>query len=133
MASDICKRCGRPLSAHESVERGIGPVCITKVGGDLEADNQVEIFGNSFIHTFKGFGNCKSQCQVDIIEENGVKIVIFTDIGVGTSVTNASEQIATEIVNRLQLDPEATLFAERYRPGKKDETLGSNIIQVGRA
>lgn len=78
---------------------------------------------NSFIHTFKGYGGCKSQCQVDIIHENGQTIVVFTDLGIGTSVTNASEIIATEVVRKLNLDPIKTLFAERYRPGEKDEVV----------
>lgn len=122
MIQPICKRCGRPLSAHESVERGIGPICVNKDGAP-EADNQIDLFGDSFIYNFKGYGGCKSQCQVNVIEDNGVKIVVFTDIGVGTSVTNMSEQLATDMVHKLNLDPETTLFAERYRPGKKDETL----------
>jgi hypothetical protein len=121
MNSNICKRCGKPLSVNKSVERGIGPICINKEN-TIVKDDQMKIFGNSFIHTFKGFGGCKSQCQVDVIQDNGKTIVVFTDIGVGTSVTNFSEFLATEMINKLSLNPDETLWAERYVHGK-EETL----------
>lgn len=126
----VCKRCGRPLTAGKSIERGIGPICANKDGGGTcEPENQIDMFGDSFIHTFKGYGGCKSQCRVNVIEEDGQRIVVFTDLGIGTSVTNMSEHIATDIVNKLKFDPLTTLFAERYRPGQKDETIDQILYQ----
>lgn len=47
--------------------------------------------------------------------------VCFEDLGVGTSVTNASEQLATEIVEKLSLEPEKTRFFETYDKKILDE------------
>jgi hypothetical protein len=35
----VCVRCGRKLEAAESVERGIGPVCVTYFGGEAAFAN----------------------------------------------------------------------------------------------
>ena len=129
MKSYVCKRCKRPLSAHESVERGIGPVCVNKEMAAHEEDGQMDLFGNSFIYSFKGFGIHPSKCKVDVFEKAGYHVVVFTDIGMGTSVTNASEQLASEIVQLRGLDPERTKFYERYHPGTDDETLDEITYQ----
>lgn len=51
-------------------------------------------------HSFLGFGIHKSACEVEIYKTvAGRYLVILTDIGEGTSVTNAAEQIATEVYN----------------------------------
>lgn len=68
-----------------------------------------------FIHIFKGFGRVPSQCLVKIYSDDGETYVCFIDLGVGTSVTNASEQIASEIVNEYHLDPTDCRFFETYQ------------------
>lgn len=50
-----------------------------------------------FVHEFKGFGNCHSECDVTIWESETMNVVLFTDRGVGTSVTNFSEGLATQM------------------------------------
>lgn len=68
-----------------------------------------------FIHEFHWLGRrFVSRCQVDIFKKNDDTLVLFTDLGDGTSVTNASEQIATEIMKLKNLDPNKTLWAECY-------------------
>jgi hypothetical protein len=67
-----------------------------------------------FIHIFKGFGRVLSQCLVKIYSDDGETYVCFIDLGEGTSVTNASEQLATEVVNEYHLLPEDCRFFETY-------------------
>jgi hypothetical protein len=67
-----------------------------------------------FAHQFKGFGNCDSACNVYVTEEEGTTHICFEDIGVGTSVTNASEIIATEIVKKYNFNPQNCKFYETY-------------------
>lgn len=71
----------------------------------------------SFIHDYKGIGNCDSKCKVEVITDSKNTLIVFTDMGIGTSVTNASEALATEMVKMLKLDPVKTLWAERYIRG----------------
>jgi hypothetical protein len=67
-----------------------------------------------FIHPFKGFGRVPSTCLVKMFSDEGETFICFIDLGDGTSVTNASEQIATEIVNEYKLDPTKCRFFETY-------------------
>lgn len=68
-----------------------------------------------FIHPYKGFGRVPSTCLVKMIDDDGETFICFIDIGDGTSVTNASEQLASEIVNEYKLDSEACQFFETYQ------------------
>jgi hypothetical protein len=68
-----------------------------------------------FLHVFKGFGRVQSQCLVRMYSDDGETFICFIDLGVGTSVTNASEQIATEIVNEYHLNPSDCRFFETYQ------------------
>ncbi len=68
-----------------------------------------------FIHEFKGFFHIPSKCVVKIFSEMNNPYICFEDIGEGTSVTNASEQLASEIVNMLDFDPADCRFFETYR------------------
>ena len=73
----------------------------------------------SYVHEFKGFGNCDCKCRVHIKEVPNPRydttyFVCFEDIGIGTSVTNISEQLATEIVDKHNLDPQNCRFFESY-------------------
>lgn len=67
-----------------------------------------------YVHEYKGHGVFFSRCTVHIKEVDNTTYVGFEDMGEGTSVTNASEQIASEIVNREGLDPKKTRFFEWY-------------------
>lgn len=67
-----------------------------------------------FIHEYKGFGRVPSKCRVKIFSDDGETLICFEDFGVGTSVTNASEQLATEIVDKFDLNPTDCRFFETY-------------------
>ena len=68
-----------------------------------------------FIHEFKGYGVHPSQCLVKMFTDDGDTFICFIDMGVGTSVTNASEQLAQEIVNKFDLRPDDCRFFETYK------------------
>lgn len=67
-----------------------------------------------FIHSFKGFFAFPSSCRVKIFSDDGENFILFEDIDDGTSVTNASEQLASEIVEREGFNPESCRFFETY-------------------
>lgn len=68
-----------------------------------------------FLHYFKGFGIHPSHCYVKIFYDDGENFILFEDIDDGTSVTNASEQLASEIVNEYGFHPGDCRFFETYR------------------
>jgi hypothetical protein len=68
----------------------------------------------TFIHEFKGFGIHPSKCKVHIEKVGSSTWIGFEDLGEGTSVTNASEQLATEIVDKVELNPSMCKFFEWY-------------------
>lgn len=74
-----------------------------------------------FEYDYLGFGIHQSRCKVYVKKITKTKPTLdyvyhicFEDMGVGTSVTNASEQLATEIISRLKLEPESVRFYESY-------------------
>lgn len=67
-----------------------------------------------FEHEYMGFGRVPSKCRVMIISRDGRHLICFEDLGIGTSVTNASEQLATEIVGIFNYDPKDCRFFETY-------------------
>ena len=67
-----------------------------------------------YIHNYKGFGIHPSKCRVHIFHDEGEIWIGFENLGMGTSVTNASEQLATEIVAREGYNPEICRFFEWY-------------------
>jgi hypothetical protein len=67
-----------------------------------------------FYHEYRGFGRVPSRCLVKISSDNDKHLILFEDINEGTSVTNASEQIASEIVNKMSYDPDNCRFFETY-------------------
>lgn len=75
----------------------------------------------TFNHNFKGYGTHPSECAVHIIDDNDKKLIVFEDLDKGTSVTNASEQLATEIVSLEGLDFTKCKFFETYVEGLFDE------------
>jgi len=68
-----------------------------------------------FVHVFKGYGRVPSSCYIKMFDDDGDTFICFIDINDGTSVTNASEQIASEIVNEYKLDPDNCRFFETYQ------------------
>ena len=68
----------------------------------------------SYLHHYKGYGIHPSVCRVYIREVENETWIGFENLGEGTSVTNASEQLATEIVQREDLRPEYCKFFEWY-------------------
>jgi hypothetical protein len=74
-----------------------------------------------FIHKFKGFNGMGVHSSVYIkvyypadVDNNKV-MVCFIDINDGVSVTNASEQLATEVLPLIRLIPEDCRFFETYQ------------------
>jgi len=68
----------------------------------------------TFIHEYKGYGIHPSRCKVYIRDVGTQTWVGFENMGEGTSVTNASEQLATEIVEKEFLSPQLCKFFEWY-------------------
>lgn len=69
----------------------------------------------NFYHDYLGFGAIRSKCLVHIKTLDDKKLILFEDIGLGTSVTNASEQIASEIIEEMNYDHKNCRFFETYR------------------
>jgi hypothetical protein len=69
-----------------------------------------------YTHNFLGYGHVPSSCEVRISREegDGKTWICFVNTGNGTSVTNASEEIATEILDKENLDPQNCRFFEWY-------------------
>lgn len=67
-----------------------------------------------FYHQFLGYDIHPSKCLIKIFSENDKHMICFIDIGEGTSVTNASEQLATEIIQKMGYDPDDCRFFETY-------------------
>ena len=68
-----------------------------------------------FIHEYKGYGVHPSECIVRMYTDDGDTFICFVDLDKGTSVTNATEQLAAEIVNKFRLKPEDCRFFETYK------------------
>ena len=67
----------------------------------------------TYEHKFK-YQAWPSACKVYIKEMDFVTWICFESTQSGTSVTNASEQLATEIVAKENLDPNQCRFFECY-------------------
>ena len=83
----------------------------------------------SFELTFRGYWNCESKCRVHFFSLGDSKMILFEDIGIGTSVTNASEHLADEVVKYLgdKFNEEKTVWMECY-PYSRD--LGYDIDRI---
>lgn len=69
-----------------------------------------------FTHSFKPeYHRDYSTCYIRMYEENGKTFILFENLGDGLSVTNASEQLASEIVKDWKLNPVDCRFFETYR------------------
>ena len=67
-----------------------------------------------FEHEFIAPNRVNSKCRVCVIEDDGDKLILFEDMNIGMSVTNASELIASQIVNKFKYHPEDCRFFETY-------------------
>jgi len=68
-----------------------------------------------FKHEFRGRNNnFPSACNVYVHSDDDYHYILFENTDEGVSVTNASEQLATEIVELLKLDPDDCRFFEKY-------------------
>ncbi|MFB6271975.1 MAG: hypothetical protein ABEL51_03670 [Salinibacter sp.] len=86
-------------------------------------------------------GNWESRCRLRIYRhEGGSQVVVLTQsydedspcYNGGTSITNASENVATLVVNRYGLDPERVTFIEHYidRTVDPDDPLGPETFDL---
>jgi len=62
-------------------------------------------------HHYKGFGGCDCICRVDVYREGKKFLIMFTELedNHGTSITNFTEQLATQIAELLDI-PERSLY-----------------------
>ena len=67
-----------------------------------------------FYHEFKGYGIHDSRIKVHIYQGLDRKMVVFQDIGEGTSVTQSAEQLAKEILDLKELYVNQTIWVELY-------------------
>lgn len=77
----------------------------------------------TFVHEIRGFGIHPSRCKVYVQLVGGITYFCFEDIGIGTSVTNASEQLATEMVEKYGVSPIYARFFETYSYPREKRTL----------
>lgn len=83
MPSHFCLRCHRPLSLPESVERGIGPICMKKM---FKPINQLSMFHADFTY--------------EVIQHPVLgTIFLIEDLDKGNmSVTNDIEHVLSEVL-----------------------------------
>jgi hypothetical protein len=67
---------------------------------------------------FRGFGGRPSVCRLQIRWKDDTALAMWTELNdnSGTSVTNASESLAGEVVAEFNLEPSKCLFIEHYPP-----------------
>jgi hypothetical protein len=73
---------------------------------------------------YKGYFDCESACKVDLWLHPDKAIVLLTDSGIGTSITNAAESVIAKVYYDL--------LADKYTKDKCffAETYGDDIDQV---
>lgn len=76
-----------------------------------------------FDFDFEGFGKCKSKCNIKVWTIQEKQFVLLTDLGVGTSVTNASEIIITKLYREVfrLYHKEDLIFAEMYTEDREED------------
>lgn len=72
---------------------------------------------------FRGIGSHQAVCRLRMRWKGDVGLACWTELpnNTGTSVTNAAENLAAQVVSEFELHPEKCLFIEHY-PG--DKVLG---------
>jgi len=120
-----CSRCGRGLTNPLSVKRGIGPICWKIKGNGGSEMSEIldrEVYpsipsATAREYPYKGFGGCECVCGLQHgSTPSGKNFVILTELpdNPGTSVTNMVEELATQALRQLGLDPANTLIFEHY-------------------
>lgn len=69
------------------------------------------------LYAFNGYNTHPSVCGVDFLDtKDGKIVVILTDLGQGTSVTNAAEQLVYELYRKFlfKSHPEDIIWVEHY-------------------
>ena len=70
---------------------------------------------DQFEYRFIGSNGVKSRCNIMIFSDDGEHFICFENIGEGVSVTNASELLATKIVQMKEFNPSDCRFFETYK------------------
>lgn len=91
----------------------------------------------NFTHDYVGWNGVHSRCNVTILSDKGKHFIWFENIGIGVSVTNASEMLATQIVAKYDLNPKDCRFFESYQEYDNDtfdeiEYRWEDRIQIGK-
>ncbi|KAB7726488.1 hypothetical protein F5984_24545 [Rudanella paleaurantiibacter] len=81
-----------------------------------------------FTLEYKAPNRFPSTCFITVYRD--IPLVIASETGVGMSVTNAAELIATEVVNRCKLDPVRLLFVEHYPESQRPKPYGESFDLV---
>jgi hypothetical protein len=68
-----------------------------------------------FNHDYLGYNGTRSRCNVLIFSDDGEHFILFENLGIGTSVTNMSELLATQIVAKMRFNPIDCRFFETYK------------------
>ena len=68
-----------------------------------------------FVHNFLGENGVRSRCIVKIFSDDGEHFILFENMGIGVSVTNASELLASQIVEKFHYNPGDCRFFETYQ------------------
>ncbi len=65
---------------------------------------------------FIGFGRNTALCRLQLLKKDDVALVMFTELAdnPGTSITNATEGLATSVAMAFNLAPRKCLFIEHY-------------------
>jgi hypothetical protein len=69
---------------------------------------------NQFRYFFKSPLGVSSSCNIVVISNHENFLFIFEDIRHGSSVTNSSEELATDMLRKHNLDPNNCRFFETY-------------------
>jgi hypothetical protein len=68
----------------------------------------------NYVYEYLGYTRVLSKCRVYIRSTPSSTWIGFENLGFGTSVTNASELLASEIIKKEHLDPRSCRFFEFY-------------------
>lgn len=65
---------------------------------------------------FIGFSRHDALCRLQLLKKDDIALVMFTELAgnPGTSITNATEALATSVVHAFGLSPRKCLFIEHY-------------------
>lgn len=82
--------------------------------GKLSGDGVEHIDHNPW--RYVGYYGAIALCRLQMLRKGDTALVMFTELedNPGTSVTNASEKLATMVVQEFELAPHKCLFVEHY-------------------